>query len=209
MIEGADRGEGGREGRSLTLPNVLAALRLLASPGLIYLGAAGRNGGLLALFLALTASDWLDGKLAVWLDQRTTLGARLDSAGDAVMYGSLLLGLALLPGWPILGEWPWIAPACLTYLLSMTAGLLRFGRLPSYHTRQAKVSWFMALVATVAILLEGWLWPLRLTALAVTSTNLEAVLITRTLERPREDVSSLLEARRRMERRGASSSGGG
>lgn len=190
--------------RSLTLPNVLAVFRLLASPALVFLGALGLDLELLLLFLVLTASDWLDGKLASWLDQRSELGARLDSVSDVVMYGSLLLGLVLLLGERILAEWPWIAPPCLTYGLSIAASLLKFGRLPSYHTRQAKVSWLLALVASVALLLEGWMWPLRVTAAAVTSTNVEAVLITRLLDRPREDVGSVVRVWRRAGEDGGS-----
>jgi len=184
--EGRVKSRGG-----FTIPNVLAVFRLLASPGLVFLGAAERRTGLLLLFLLLTATDWIDGKLAVWLDQRTALGSRLDSLGDGVMYGSLLLGLGLLMGDRIVAEWPWIAPACLTYLASLGAGVLKFGALPSYHTAQAKASWLLALLSGVAILVQGWIWPLRVTALAVTATNVEALLITRALDRPREDVPSI------------------
>jgi peptide/nickel transport system permease protein len=79
----------------LTVPNVLGALRFLGSPWLVLLGVAGRETAFLVLFLALTFTDWLDGKLAGWLDQRSKIGPRLDSLADLTMYAALVLGLGV------------------------------------------------------------------------------------------------------------------
>lgn len=176
----------------LTVPNALGVLRLLASPWLVLLGAAGRETAFLVLFLALTFTDWIDGKLAAWLDQRSKIGPRLDSLADLIMYAALVLGLGWLEGPLVLDEWPWIAAAAGSYIVSAIFAAWKFGRVPSYHTRAAKTSWLLALVAAVVVVVAERVWPLRLAAAAVTLTNLEAILITRRLERPREDVSSVL-----------------
>ncbi|NIP58856.1 MAG: CDP-alcohol phosphatidyltransferase family protein, partial [Gemmatimonadetes bacterium] len=84
--------ETGRRRSFFTIPNVLSGIRILGAPGLVILGGTGRGDPFLALFLFLMATDWIDGKLAIWLDQRSSLGARIDSAADVVMYGSLLVG---------------------------------------------------------------------------------------------------------------------
>lgn len=192
--------DGPDEGRSrdlLTVPNALGALRLVASPLLVPLGATGRETAFLLLFLTLTFTDWVDGKLAIWLEQRSATGARLDSLADGVMYASLLLGLGWLEGPVLVEEWPWIAAGVGSYAVSCGVSVWKFGSVPSYHTRTAKASWFLSLAAVVALLLGEWVWPLRVAALAVTVTNVEGVLVTRILERPREDVSSLADVLRR------------
>lgn len=181
---------------ALTVPNGIAALRLAASPGLVLLASVDRGSLVAALFLVLTFTDWLDGKLAVLLGQRTALGARLDTVADVAMYGSLLLAAAWVEGAVLLGEWPWIAAAGVSYGLSVAASLLAFGALPTYHTRAAKTSWFLMIVAVVGLFWGGLLWPLRLTASVVVLANLEATLITRLLDEPRSDVPSVLHAMR-------------
>lgn len=176
-----------------TVPNLLGAVRLAGSPLLVVVAASGRETAFLGLFLFLTFTDWIDGKLAGWLDQRSRVGPVLDTVADATMYAAALVGLGWLQGPALLDEWPWIAAGGASYLLSWAASHRKFGRLPSYHTRAAKTSWLLALVAVVALMAGGWVWPLRVAAAAVTATNLEAILITRILKAPREDVSSVLE----------------
>ena len=192
----------------VTVPNVLGAVRLLGSPWLVLLGMADRETAFLVLFLFLTFTDWIDGKLAGWLDQRSRIGPRLDTLADVTMYVALLVGLVVLEGDLILDEWPWIVAGCASYLLSVLVAAWKFGTVPSYHTRAAKVSWLLALVAALVVLLADLAWPLRIAAGVVVLTNLEAVAITARLDRPREDVASILELAGK-EARGAGANGGG
>lgn len=177
---------------SLNVPNALTALRLAVAPGLAVLALAGRADLFLYLFLALEATDWLDGKLAILLDQRTELGSRLDSVADLVMYALLLGGLAVLEGGVLLREWAWIAPVPVTYAASWIASRAKFGRMPSYHTLSAKASYFLVIGATAGLLAGDLAWPVRVAAAAVALGNLEAVAITLLLEEPRSDVWSVV-----------------
>lgn len=175
----------------LTLPNMLGVVRLLASPGLVVLAVAGAGMPFLLLFLALEATDWLDGKLAVYLDQRTTFGSRLDTVADMTMYGALLVGLVVLEGETFLAEWLWMAPALLGFAVSWGLSFWKFGVLPSYHAWSAKVSWLLAVLAAVALLAFDRVWPVRVAAAVVTLANLEAIALTLRLDRPRSDVGSV------------------
>jgi hypothetical protein len=84
----------------------------------------------------------------------------------------------------------------ITYAVSTLAALWKFKRWPSYHTRAAKTSWFLILVGAVC-LFGGWgLWPLRVALMAVTLTNLEALLITILSPSWRCDVGSLIRVLR-------------
>jgi CDP-diacylglycerol--glycerol-3-phosphate 3-phosphatidyltransferase len=181
--------------RLWTVPNVLAALRLIGAPVLGAVALANGERAFVALFLILALTDWVDGKLAVWLDQRSDFGARLDSWADAALYAALLLGGTWLRWEVLLGEIWWVAAAVASYTASTGAGFCKFGRWPSYHTRAAKVSWLLVTVGAICLLLGWGNWPFRLAMAAVTITNLEAILITCVLPEWQADVASLTQAR--------------
>jgi cardiolipin synthase (CMP-forming) len=181
---------------TLTIPNLLSAFRLIGSPFLVATAWADRPDWCLGLFLLLWLSDWLDGKLASLLKQQTAFGARLDSAADATFYAASLAAIAILRWGMVRDNAGWLGAAIITYAASLAAGCVRFGRLPSYHTRLAKVSWLLAGVAVVAIF-AGWsVWWLRVAAAAVAVTNLEALAITFVLQSWRVDVLSVYHALR-------------
>jgi cardiolipin synthase len=190
-----------------TVPNVLSGVRLLLSPVLVVLGWAGAADWCLALFAGLWVTDWLDGKLAIRLGQQTTFGARLDSVADAAFYGCTILAVCLLDWHGIRREVVWIGAAAASYAVSAVAGLLKFGRVPSYHTRMAKASWLLAGIAVISVL-AGWpVWPIRVAAVAVVVTNLEATAITLILPEWSVNVPSVVHAVR-LSRRPERTEGG-
>ncbi len=101
------------------LPTLLTIFRIAAAPaiaglvlwasqivhvnvetaGQVYLAA-------LALFIAASLTDWLDGYLARKLDAVTPLGAALDHAADKVLITCVLVALAYaaLPWWLVLAS---------------------------------------------------------------------------------------------------------
>ena len=164
--------------RLLTVPNFLCVIRLIGSFVLIPIAWQGQNEVFLWCFIFLTLTDWFDGKLAILLNQRTVLGARLDSWADAALYAALLFGIVTMYGDSLQSELVWISAALVTYLISTAMGFWKYKRWPSYHTRAAKISWFLTAVAVIAIFSDMSLWPLRVAAVAVTITNFEALLIT-------------------------------
>lgn len=178
------------------LPNALAAYRLIGSFVLAGVALAEASAAFPWLLLSLLASDWIDGKLAIWWNQRTVFGARLDSLADATMYGSLLFGTIWLKGQFVGREWPWIAAALGTYAVTTGAGLIKYRRIPSYHTRAAKTSWLLVGVAAVNVFAEGPAWPFRLAMVVVCGTNLEATAMTVVLPIWHADVPSLWHAYR-------------
>ena len=98
----------------------------------------------------LLFDDWLDGKLAIWLQQQTR-SATADSVADAVLYATLLFGIAWLKGGFVLQQATWLGAALLSYALTTVAGLVKYGRIPSYHTRGAKASWPLMTVSVAAV----------------------------------------------------------
>ncbi len=82
--------------RLLTIPNLLSVLRLAGVPLFLYLLLGPRADGWALLVLVLAGfSDWLDGKLARWLDQGSRLGALLDPAADRLYVFCTLLAFVI------------------------------------------------------------------------------------------------------------------
>ena len=178
----------------LNVPNALSAFRLVGSIVLVGLALGEVRPAFAWLLGALLVSDWVDGKLAIAWKQQTTFGARLDSVADASMYAALLFGLVWLHGDLVRKEWPWFAAAVVSYFVTSLAGLIKYRRLPSYHTRGAKTSWFLVSMAALSLFAEGPLWPLRLAAAAVVLTNIEATVMTCILDEWHADVPSVWHA---------------
>jgi len=191
-VEQASDEDGAYRKKYVTVPNVICAIRLAGSIWLFWLAMQNQLYLFTGVFVALTLSDWIDGRLARWLKQRSDFGARLDSFADSVLYSALLFGLLWLK-WDVLRhELAWLVVGVLSYFLTTGAGLWKYGRVPSYHTYGAKISQWFVLVGALCILLDYSVWPLRLAMLSGTLTNLEATAITWVLPEWRADVLTLL-----------------
>ena len=91
--------------RVWTLPNALSVLRLLGVPLFLWLLLGPEADGWALIVLMVSGfTDWLDGKLARWLDQGSRLGALLDPAADRLYIVAALIALALreiVPVWMV------------------------------------------------------------------------------------------------------------
>jgi cardiolipin synthase len=74
-------------------PNLLTLMRLFIIPFLVIEILDGHYGVSFALFLLAGVSDALDGLLARWLSQRTTLGQYLDPIADKLLLSTLFVVL--------------------------------------------------------------------------------------------------------------------
>lgn len=185
-----------KQARLLTVPNVLTGIRAIGAVALLIPALTNRPQLFAVGFIVLAVTDWVDGKLARHLHQRSDWGARLDSLADAILFSMLLFGWCVLKTDFLIAEWLWIAAFLASYVLTMSAAFWKYGRMPAYHTWAAKTSWYIVLVA-VAATFFGWSpWPFRIAMLAVTLTNIEATCITWTLPEWHTDVPTLVHARR-------------
>jgi cardiolipin synthase (CMP-forming) len=82
-----------------TPANQLTLLRMLLIPAFVILVIYGELGWALAVFVIAGITDGLDGLLARWSDQRTSLGAWLDPMADKL----LLVTTFVVLTWPGLG----------------------------------------------------------------------------------------------------------
>ena len=138
--------------RFLTVPNALSVLRLLLVPVFAWLIVAQHDGWALAVLLAASLSDYLDGYLARRWHQETRAGQVLDPAADRLYIFATLLGLAwrdLVPWWVVA-----LVVARDVVLLATLPSLTRagYGPLPVHYL--GKAATFCLLYAFPLILLS-------------------------------------------------------
>lgn len=74
-------------------PNLLTFLRICLAPFLVSAILENRYGVSFFLFVAAGLTDALDGSVARWMKQRTTLGQYLDPVADKLLLSTLFLVL--------------------------------------------------------------------------------------------------------------------
>ena len=180
--------------RIWTIPNVICIGRLIGSFALLALAVGDHATAFVVAYIILHLSDWVDGKLARWLNQRSDFGARLDSVSDGVLDACLLLGCLILK-WDVLqNELPWLATPVIAYFCAAAFGFLKYRRIPSYHTYGAKWTMWLVLAGALSMLLDWSLVPMKVASVAGTLTNLESACITWVLPEWHADVLSLRHA---------------
>jgi cardiolipin synthase len=145
--------------RVWTLPNALSVLRLLGVPLFLWLLLGPEADGWAVVVLIVSgATDWLDGKLARWLNQGSKLGALLDPAADRLYIVCALVALALRDVVPA-----WIVAVLLGRELVLGVMLLvlrRYGYPPLQVHYLGKAATLLLLYAFPGLLLAdgtGWL----------------------------------------------------
>ncbi len=176
------------------LPNLLSASRLAAAPALVAVAASGSRRWFLTVLGFALATDALDGPLARALGAVSKAGAALDSWGDFAVYTLAPVGVVLL--WPTLAgeEATWVAAVVLGFLVPVSVGFLKFGRLTSYHTWAAKAAGVALGAAALPLLLDGPRWPFHLAAVLVPLAGLEEISITALLPVWSVDVPTVVHA---------------
>ncbi|MEM6454869.1 MAG: CDP-alcohol phosphatidyltransferase family protein [Acidobacteriota bacterium] len=81
--------------RLLTWPNLLSAVRLAMVPLFIVLFLQGRARLAFSVFVIAGVTDWLDGLIARFWKQESTLGAYLDPAADKLLLFSAFVLLTI------------------------------------------------------------------------------------------------------------------
>src|SRR5205823_14228095 len=90
-----DRGAGRIAMTALTPANQLTLLRMLLIPAFVILVVYGHLGWALGVFMIAGVTDALDGLIARWSDQKTSLGAWLDPMADKLLLVTTFVILTL------------------------------------------------------------------------------------------------------------------
>jgi phosphatidylglycerophosphate synthase len=175
-----------------SIPNLLSMTRLVLVPVLIGLAMAAKAQAFLIVLAVSLLSDVFDGYLARKLNQTTDLGAKLDSWGDVLTYGAMILGLYWI--WPqVFAEQLWfLVAATLSFVVPVAHALKKFGEYPSYHTLGAKTAAVLMAPAFYSLTLLGWDLFFQAVIIFHIVVAFEEMAITSVLSRPRTDVMSIL-----------------
>lgn len=91
--------------QAFNVPNMLSILRLAGVPVFLWLLLGPKEDGwALAVLVFSALTDWLDGKLARWLNQMSRLGSLLDPAADRLYILATLIAFLLrdiIPWWVV------------------------------------------------------------------------------------------------------------
>lgn len=175
----------------LTLPNLLTSFRFVAAPGLLGFAWLGYERVFMGLLALVFLSDVLDGVAARLTGQVTEFGATLDSLADLLTY----MTIAVCSFW----LWPELVKRELLYVGLIvgscigppTAGMIKFGRLTSYHTWLVKSAAVSVGLSLFILFLGGPVWPLHIAAFVALSAATEEIAITLLLSDPQSNVRSL------------------
>jgi cardiolipin synthase len=84
-------------------PNLLTLMRLIFVPFVVVAIQQQKYAWALAIFVVAGITDGLDGLLARWLQQKTTIGQYLDPIADKLLLSTmfLMLSIAHIIRWPV------------------------------------------------------------------------------------------------------------
>ncbi len=175
-----------------SVPNMLSMTRLVLVPVLIGLAVNAKAQAFLVVLAVSLLSDVFDGYLARKLNQITDLGAKLDSWGDVLTYGAMILGLYWI--WPeVFAEQLWfVVAATLSFIVPVAYAFNKFGEYPSYHTLGAKAAAVLMAPAFYSLILLDWDLFFQAVIIFHIVVAFEEMAITSVLDRPRTDVLSIL-----------------
>ena len=175
-----------------TIPNLLSLYRIVIFPFILWL-IIDRNEKLFSIFITISlVSDILDGLIARLFNQKTRIGARLDSYADLGTYILAFLAIYLF-------KWNEIEPYALmiyifatVMILSYLVVFIKFKGLIGLHTYMFKVTGYMQGAFIVSLFLWGFhVWPYYICLAWGTLACIEEIIIMLILKQPRSDVKGL------------------
>ena len=140
----------------MNLPNALTLLRILLVPIIVALFFVQQEAArwiALALFVAASITDYVDGYLARLMSSQTDLGRLLDPIADKILVAAVLLALAGtddLKGWALV---PAILILCREIVVTGLREFLAECRVPLPVSRLAKWKTALQLVAIAFIII--------------------------------------------------------
>ena len=145
---------------ALTVANQLTLLRMLLIPALVILVLYGMNGWALVVFVIAGITDGLDGMLARWWGQRTSLGAPLDPMADKLLVLSTFVVLSL-PELDLPNQFPvWLTVLVISrdVIIVATAAIVHFsvGRRTFTPTLLGKAATLVHILSATIALFLNW-----------------------------------------------------
>lgn len=125
--------------KDLTIPNIITALRIVGSVGLLFTEIM--SVGFYVLYSVCGITDVLDGFIARLTKSESDLGAKLDSIADLLFYGVMFFKImpyliSVLPLW----LWMFVGVILLVRASSYLVAAIKYHRFASVHTYLNKLT---------------------------------------------------------------------
>ncbi len=175
----------------MTLPNQLTLLRMACAPVLLIHGWLGQHTLFLIVLAFAFCLDAIDGPIARRLHQESKFGSKIDSMADFFIYISFALGAWWL--WPdiIRRELAFVILILVSITFPVIMGLIKFGKLTSYHTWLVKFAAVCTAVSGLLLFVFDIALPFRIASTICGVAAIEELLITRVLKEPISDARTL------------------
>jgi len=145
--------------RILNIPNILTLARIIITPFIVY--AIIKHEPAMALILMGVAgiTDMLDGAIARYFDQRSTVGAIMDPLADKLMLISTIVSLYLIEQLPA-----FLFLAVVFRDMIIVVGAIAYEmvthKLEMQPTISSKITTFLQIMLVLAVLSHmAWQWP--------------------------------------------------
>jgi len=173
------------------IPNILSCYRIIAVPFLLYSAWTDDKNIFLGLLLTSLLTDAVDGYLARRLNCTSDIGTRLDSWGDMATYLSVPFCAWWL--WPeiLVKEATYVVIVITAYIIPLIAALIKFQRMPAYHTWGAKIAAVIMSISLFVLFVTGISLPFECAAVLQVIVACEEITITIQLSELRDNVQSL------------------
>ncbi|MFC1532762.1 CDP-alcohol phosphatidyltransferase family protein [Thermodesulfobacteriota bacterium] len=180
------------------IPNILSSFRIIIAPFLLLLAWKGYRNIFIGLLLISLLSDAIDGFIARKFNASTSLGTKLDSFGDMAIY--LTVPLCAWWLWPeiLKKEAVFVLTAIGAYVIPLFAGLIKFKRIPSYHTFGAKIAAIIMCTAILILFITEFTWLFRFAAIFQAIVACEEILITIQLPLMQSNIKSIWHVRKEL-----------
>lgn len=175
-----------------TIPNVLSLYRLLMFPVILYFLLKEEQKIFVTLLIINLVTDILDGFIARNFNQRTLIGAKLDSWAD---FGSYVLAF----GGVFVFEWSFVVDHkiglgifLILYIISVSLAFIRFGNLVGLHLFSSKITGYLQGIFLVVLLSSVYLdWLYYVMIFSGCFAKIEEIIILLRLKEKRSDVKGL------------------
>ncbi|MBS0299958.1 MAG: CDP-alcohol phosphatidyltransferase family protein [Proteobacteria bacterium] len=180
----------------INLPNLVSLIRILMAPVLFYFAYTKQPDWYIGVLICAVFTDVLDGFLARILNQITTMGSRLDSWGDFIIYSSMAICAWVL--WPdiIQREQFYFIIIVLSFTLPVIAGIIKFHTVIGYHTWSVKLAVAVTIISYILLFTETLTWPFRIATWFCVYAALEEIAITLLIPHELVDVRTVWQALR-------------
>lgn len=178
--------------RFWTIPNALSVYRILIFPFILFLVVSGRES-LFAVFITISLlTDILDGLIARAFDQKTKIGAKLDSWADLGTYVLAFYAICQFK-WTEVREHATVFFVFLIFMIvSYAAVFVKFGGLIGLHTYMFKLTGYLQ--GAFIVSLFTWKFhvvPFYFCLVWGSIACLEEIIIIALLRRPASNVKGL------------------